>query len=501
MSERSLAIASTTLHKAFTPRRFGLATFRAKVVLHPCPTLGEICCVSTCHKQHTSRLHARTPKVEMICSAPFAAYRFASPCLRRMTASTSASEALPSQVPAMPVQTMEQVEASVPRQDLIRLSRVLTRCQRPLVLTGAGISTASGIPDYRSPGRGEYKPLQHKQFIESKATRHRYWARSMAGYRRVSRARPGEAHRILAALQREWEESKTDGVLITQNVDGLHARAGSESVLELHGTIHRVGCLQCGVDVCRAELQAEFERQNSDWMLSNGLASEAMMIEAEERGRTFQRPDGDSEIPESAYASFRVPRPCLRPSREWSAVERSPSGAIISAAMRARRKFDARNPQLVQLQRGSAALSGVAHHADAVGRRPVSNAGRGGCADQLMPRLVFHGGTLPPGVTAQSLKQAASCDALVVLGSTLSTFSALRLVRAAKEAGATVVIVNHGETRGDGLADTLIDGDIASVLRAALVADWGAEWLQSRLRELPDSLPSPADAIHSNARR
>jgi NAD-dependent deacetylase sirtuin 4 len=322
----------------------------------------------------------------------------------------------------------------------------------------------------------------------------------MAGYRRVSQAEPGATHRILAALQRGWHRDSLDGALITQNVDGLHARAGSDSVLELHGTIHRVGCLQCGVDVCRAELQAEFERHNNEWMLDNGLASEEMMSEAEERGRTFQRPDGDTEIPDSAYDSFRVPKPCLRPSREWSPVEQSPSGGIISAAMRARRQFEAKHGDKEASRAAMTVLQSV-HHADAVGQRPVGSAGRAGCAEELMPRVVFHGGTLPPAVTAQSMHQASNCDGMVVLGSTLSTFSALRLVRAAHNAGAKIVIVNHGATRADGLADACIDGDIASVLQAALGADWGPGWLQSRLARLPDPLPSPADAIAKNARR
>lgn len=126
-------------------------------------------------------------------------------------------------------------------ESLHRLSAHMT--QRPvLVLTGAGISTASGIPDYRDTEgvRRGNAPIMHQDFIQSAATRKRYWARAMVGWQAVRQAQPNLAHRALAALQ----ASEHVTALVTQNVDGLHDAAGSAAVIELHGNLHRTVCPQ-----------------------------------------------------------------------------------------------------------------------------------------------------------------------------------------------------------------------------------------------------------------
>jgi NAD+-dependent protein deacetylase sirtuin 4 len=172
-----------------------------------------------------------------------------------------------------------------------RLLDLVSSARRLLVVTGAGISTASGIPDYRSPSRPAYKPLQHRDFMDRFATRRRYWARSMIGYGRMGGAAPNAGHHALAALQRGgllWG-------LITQNVDRLHQAAGSTGVLELHGSIHEVECLGCGrYAVTRAELQQALVAANDGW-LAEWVATAA------------PRPDGDVELPDAAYESFAVP--------------------------------------------------------------------------------------------------------------------------------------------------------------------------------------------------
>ncbi|HCH61600.1 MAG TPA: NAD-dependent protein deacetylase [Deltaproteobacteria bacterium] len=162
--------------------------------------------------------------------------------------------------------------------------------QRITVLTGAGISTDSGIPDYRGP-KTRHKarnPIQYQQFIGSDAMRRRYWARSLRGWLPVKRAEPNRSHEILAELE---ERGRVVGV-ITQNVDGLHQAAGSHSVVELHGTLSRVRCLACGSRVGR------------DWMQAALLsANPTERIEAPQE----LAPDGDAVV--DVRADFRVP-PC-----------------------------------------------------------------------------------------------------------------------------------------------------------------------------------------------
>lgn len=134
---------------------------------------------------------------------------------------------------------------------------------RLFVLTGAGCSTASGIPDYRDEN-GEWKhrrPVQFQAFIESSAVRQRYWARSLVGWARVSAARPALAHIALADL----EKGGVVEALVTQNVDGLHQLAGSEAVVDLHGRLDTVRCLACGARVSRAAIQGELVTLNPRW--------------------------------------------------------------------------------------------------------------------------------------------------------------------------------------------------------------------------------------------
>src|SRR5215510_3028313 len=128
--------------------------------------------------------------------------------------------------------------ASVPGPALAPLV-ALVRGRRVVVLTGAGCSTESGIPDYRGPGAKPRRPMQYREFVGSAAARVRYWARATVGWPRMATARPNAAHRALAAMERA---GAVCGV-ITQNVDGLHQAAGSRRVVELHGALARVRCL------------------------------------------------------------------------------------------------------------------------------------------------------------------------------------------------------------------------------------------------------------------
>jgi len=156
-----------------------------------------------------------------------------------------------------------------------------------VVLTGAGVSTDSGIPAYRDE-EGRWKqtaPMQFRDFVGSELSRQRYWARSMVGWARMAHARPNEAHRALRALERRGLVR----LLITQNVDGLHSAAGSENVVDLHGRLDRVICLGCRDVSARAELQARLERDNPEFL-----------------GQAFvARADGDVELAVD-YERFRL---------------------------------------------------------------------------------------------------------------------------------------------------------------------------------------------------
>jgi NAD-dependent SIR2 family protein deacetylase len=135
---------------------------------------------------------------------------------------------------------------------------------RLFVLTGAGISTRSGIPAYRD-AEGNWQraqPITHQQFVGSPAMRRRYWARSMLGWPVIGEARPNAAHRALARLQRAGRVA----ALVTQNVDGLHQAAGSTDVVELHGSLHRVQCLDCGGDESRRAIQSLLEAANPGFL-------------------------------------------------------------------------------------------------------------------------------------------------------------------------------------------------------------------------------------------
>lgn len=169
------------------------------------------------------------------------------------------------------------------------LSRFLDRHPRLFVLTGAGCSTDSGIPDYRDSS-GEWKrrpPIRYQEFVGNERARKRYWARSLAGFRRMRLARPNDAHHALAMLERRGRIAQ----LVTQNVDGLHDAAGSENVIDLHGRIDTVRCLGCRRGSSREELQVELERRNPNFAALDAV----------------EAPDGDADLEDVAFETFDVP--------------------------------------------------------------------------------------------------------------------------------------------------------------------------------------------------
>lgn len=167
----------------------------------------------------------------------------------------------------------------------------LAQHSRLFVLTGAGCSTASGIPDYRdADGQWKHAPPTHfASFMGNETVRRRYWARSLVGWPRVRAARPNAAHTALSNLQRQGRIER----LVTQNVDGLHQAAGTRQVVDLHGRIDQVVCMTCAEHTARAALQERLLSQNPQW---GGLPALAA-------------PDGDADLDGPPFEEFTVP-PC-----------------------------------------------------------------------------------------------------------------------------------------------------------------------------------------------
>jgi NAD-dependent SIR2 family protein deacetylase len=253
----------------------------------------------------------------------------------------------------------------------------LGRHRRLFVLTGAGCSAPSGIPDYRDvEGAWKHrKPMSFAEFTGSASARRRYWAGSLRGWPRVRDARANPAHLALARL----EQAGRVACLVTQNVDGLHQRAGSRRVLDLHGRLDSVQCLECDARLDREDVQALLLAWNP------GFAAEGE-----------SRPDGDSRLP-APPDELRVP--------------------------------DCRE-----------------------------------CGGILKPRVVFFGESVPRGRVAEAFSALEEADALLVVGSSLMVYSGYRFVRAARERGRPVAIVNLGRTRADADAALKLQADCAALL-------------------------------------
>ncbi|KAG8501696.1 hypothetical protein CXB51_003881 [Gossypium anomalum] len=284
-------------------------------------------------------------------------------------------------------------------EDVNYLYQLIDQSTKLVVLTGAGISTECGIPDYRSPNgaySSGFKPITHQEFVRSIRARRRYWARSYAGWRQFTAAQPGAAHVALASL----EQAGRINFMITQNVDRLHHRAGSNP-LELHGTVYSVICLDCGFSFCRNLFQDEVKALNPKW----AAAIDSLDYGNAGSDKSFgmkQRPDGDIEIDEKFWEEdFHIPT-CHK------------------------------------------------------------------CNGVLKPDVVFFGDNVPKERADKAMEVARECDAFLVLGSSVMTMSAFRLVRAAHEAGASTAIVNIGKTRADEFVSLKVNARLGEILPRVL---------------------------------
>ncbi len=267
---------------------------------------------------------------------------------------------------------------------IIQLQRFLNRYPRLVVITGAGCSTSSGIPAYRDASGvwQRSQPIQHKEFIELPAARRRYWARSLIGWQYVQQAEPNSVHYQLA----DWESAGRIELLITQNVDGLHQRAGSRNIVNLHGCLEDVFCLSCGLKDSRALVQRQLAQHNPE--LVNYVATVA--------------PDGDADVD-----SLNLER-------------------VIT---------------------------------------PVCSA----CGGDLMPDVVFFGGTVPKQRVILGMQAIQDADAVVVLGSSLMVYSGFRFCKEAARIGKPIAAVNRGITRADDLLDCKVWDECGSVLQTLTI--------------------------------
>ena len=227
-----------------------------------------------------------------------------------------------------------------------------------LVLTGAGISTDSGIPDYRGPGSPPRTPMTYQQFIGDPALRRHYWARNHIGWRHVHRTRPNDGHRALARL----ESAGVVSAIITQNVDTLHEAAGSRSVIDLHGRYDRVVCLECAAVVPRDRLAERLTALNPGFAGEVGdieIAPDADAVLAATEG--FQVADcadcGGMLKPDIVYFGENVPPPRVRQGyrlvEEASALLVAGSSLTVLSGRRFVRAAADRGLPIVILNRGA----------------------------------------------------------------------------------------------------------------------------------------------------
>jgi NAD-dependent SIR2 family protein deacetylase len=196
-----------------------------------------------------------------------------------------------------------------------------------LILSGAGLSTESGIPDYRGPTglARRAEPMTYQEFSGSVAARRRYWARSHCGWRHVAAALPNAGHHAVAELQRRGLLSG----IITQNVDGLHQAAGAQRVIELHGSLDRVVCLGCGQRTSREVLARRLRAANPDWAARvTEISADGDAVVADDQAELFEVVDcqdcGGLLKPDVVFFGENVPRPrveeCYALTRQASAL-------------------------------------------------------------------------------------------------------------------------------------------------------------------------------------
>ena len=302
-----------------------------------------------------------------------------------------------------------------------------THPESTAVLTGAGISVASGLADYRGDKgtyrvNKTYRPIYHHEFLASHEARKRYWARSFLGWPNLANAHPNATHYAIRDLGNMGMVRK----VITQNVDSFHSKAHPDlPTLELHGYLRATRCTTCKNDLSRDNFQNDLARLNPLWaqLLEEILESGALETEDPEE-RTAKglktNPDGDVDLPDAPYTTFRYP-PCP------TCLSRPP-----------------------MLKDGTKAVVEV----DNEGAYVATNT-----AGILQPAVVMFGEAIAPEIKQIADDAIDSAGRLLVVGTSLATYSAWRLARRAKDRGMPIGIINLGGVRGeDAFLDHLPDG-------------------------------------------
>ncbi|KAL2155911.1 hypothetical protein VTH82DRAFT_653 [Thermothelomyces myriococcoides] len=291
-----------------------------------------------------------------------------------------------------------------------------------VVLTGAGLSVASGLADYRGPKgtyrvNKAYRPIYYHEFLTSHEARKRYWARSFLGWTSLHNAQPNASHYAVRDLGRLGFVS----AVVTQNVDSFHPRAHPDlPTVELHGYLRSAVCTTCRTEVPRESFQDELARLNPVWdaFLRDALASGALETEDphERRARGIRvNPDGDVELPEAPYTTFRYP-PCPR---------------CLS------------DPPVLADGNGSSSRRAIIEVDGDGAWSPRSTAG------VLKPAVVMFGENIAGHVKRAAEEAIDGAGKLLVLATSLATYSAWRLAKRAKDRGMPIAIVNIGGVRGE----------------------------------------------------
>ncbi|KAL8892340.1 MAG: hypothetical protein Q9205_000159 [Flavoplaca limonia] len=339
---------------------------------------------------------------------------------------------------------------SAPRSALVPPS---PKAHGPTVLlTGAGVSVASGLADYRGTAgtytlNKSYRPIYYNEFISNHEARKRYWARSFLGWTNLNKAKPNHAHWAVKELGRRGLISH----VITQNVDSFHPMAHPElPTLELHGYLRSLVCIHCGAELPRKGFQQSLSALNPAWaaflaeMLETGALDSEHPDERRKKGLK-SNPDGDVDVPNAPYTTFRYP-PCP------ACLENPP---ILSDGSQSTVQVDA-----------DGAWS------------QLSTAG------VLKPAVVMFGESIAASVKTAAEEAIDRANRILVIGSSLATYSAWRLVKRAKEREMPIGVLNMGGVRGeDGFFTGLtVDNDGSAGVRCSESAD---KILPEVVRNLP----------------
>lgn len=341
---------------------------------------------------------------------------------------------------------------------------------RTVVLSGAGLSVASGLADYRGTNgtyrlNKTYRPIYYHEFLASHEARKRYWARSFLGWTTLNKAKPNAGHYAVRDLARYSNVRN----VITQNVDSFHPKAHPGiPTLELHGYLRSLVCTSCHHEFPRDAFQEDLARLNPAWaaFLAEAIASGALDTENpdERRARGMRtNPDGDVDLPDAPYTTFRYPacQHCL------TTPPPAPDGT----------------PQKVEVDRDGAWAA-------------PSTAGI------LKPAVIMFGESIPGSVKEAAEKAVDGSGRMLVLATSLATYSAWRLAKRAKDRGMPIAIVNMGGVRGEEtfITDLHAGQSGAEGVRIDMTTEQLLPDLVSALRRSAPEESIPNDATHLDSR-